>query len=88
LISRRVDVRYDPFDISVIEIWHDGKFQRKAEMLYIPERTPKLETNTATPPAKPTHSRLLKVYEEKNKNREKQRHGALDFRSEKEDKSD
>jgi hypothetical protein len=70
LISRRVDVRYDPFDISVVEIWHDGKLQRKAEKLYIPEHTPKLETTPATSITKPTHSRLLKIYEERNKERE------------------
>jgi transposase InsO family protein len=87
LISRRVDVRYDPFDISVVEVWHDGKFQRKAEKLYISERTPKLEASPATPHSKPTYSRLLKVYEEKNKEREKQRHGALDFRGSKEGES-
>ena len=87
LISRRVDVRYDPFDISVIEIWHDGKFQRKAEKLFIPERTPKTEASPTTTVSKPTHSRLLKVYEERNKEREKQRHGALDFRGFKEDES-
>jgi hypothetical protein len=88
LIGRRVDVRYDPFDISVIEIWYDGKFQRKAEKLYIPERTPKAETTPTKSTKKQTHSRLLKVYEEKNKKREKQRHGALDFRTLKEDESE
>ena len=81
LIGRRVDVRYDPFDITVIEVWHCGKFQRKAEKLYISEFTPKLESSQPAPSKKPTHSRLLKVYEEKNKVREKQRNGALDFRS-------
>jgi transposase InsO family protein len=86
LVRRRVDVRYDPFDISVIEVWHDGKFQRKAEKLYIPEFAATPEAVSATPPSKPTHSRLLKVYEEKNKEREKQRNGALDFHSPKEDK--
>jgi transposase InsO family protein len=80
LIRRRVDVRYDPFDISVVEIWHGGKFQRKAEKLRIPEFAPKYEGPPATTPNKPTHSRLLKVYEEKNKGREKQRNGALSFR--------
>lgn len=80
LIRRRVDVRYDPFDISMIEIWHDGKFQRKAEKLYIPEFSPQQEENIAPSPSKPTHSRLLKVYEDKNKIREKQRNGALAFR--------
>ena len=86
LIRCRVDVRYDPFDISVIEVWHEGKFQRKAEKLYISEFAPAPVANPAASPAKPTHSRLLKVYEEKNKAREKQRNGALDFRAQKEER--
>jgi transposase InsO family protein len=87
LIRRRVDVRYDPFDISMVEIWHGGKFQRKAEKLYIPEFAPELEEPPAAVPKKPTHSRLLRVYEEKNKEREKQRNGALSFRIPKEDET-
>jgi hypothetical protein len=85
LIRRRVDIRYDPFDISVVEIWHNGKFHRKAEKLYISEFAPKHEGGAALPTSKPTHSRLLKIYEEKNKEREKQRNGALDFHNKKED---
>jgi len=85
LIRRNVDVRYDPFDISMIEVWLDGKFQRKAEQLYMPEFTPKQESAPVAPPRKPTGSRLLKVYEEKNKGREKQRNGALSFYDPKED---
>jgi transposase InsO family protein len=80
----RVDVRYDPFDISLVEIWHGGKFQRKAEVLEIREFAPKLDDATAVAPKKPTHSRLLRIYEEKNKEREKQRNGALSFRNPKE----
>jgi transposase InsO family protein len=85
LIRRRVDVRYDPFDISVVEVWHEGKFQRKAEKLCIPEFVPKQECSPAAPPKTPTGSRLLKVYEGKNMEREKQRNGALSFRSPKEE---
>jgi transposase InsO family protein len=81
LIRCRVDVRYDPFDISVIEVWHKGEFQRKAEMLRVSEFVPKREIMPAPPPKKPTHSRLLKVYEAQNKEREKQRNAALTFRS-------
>jgi transposase InsO family protein len=84
LARRRVDVRYDPFDISLVEIWHGGKFQRKAEVLEIREFAPKLDAATAAAPSKPTHSRLLKIYEERNKGRDKQRNGALSFRSPKE----
>jgi len=79
LIRRRVDVRYDPFDISVIEVWYEGKFLRKAEKLYISEFAPKQETGPVAAPRKATGSRLLKIYEEKNKEREKQRNGALSF---------
>jgi len=85
LARKRVDVRYDPFDISVVEIWHGGKFQRKAAKLEVQESTPKLETQPKAAPVKPTHSRLLKVYEDKNAEREKQRNGALSFRGRKED---
>jgi len=84
LIGRRVDVRYDPFDISVVEVWHEGKFQRKAEELVVTEFAPRQESAPAAAHKKPTHSRLLKVYEEKNKEREKQRNGALSFRTPKE----
>jgi hypothetical protein len=84
LICKRVDVRYDPFDISIIEIWHEGKFQRKAEKLFLTEHTPTPMPQQAVQPTKPTHSRLLKVYEEKNREREKQRNGALDFHGSKE----
>jgi hypothetical protein len=85
LIRKRVDVRYDPFDISVIEVWHDGKFQRKAEKLCIPEHIHKPTPRQVVSSSKPTYSRLLKVYEEKNREREKQRNGALDFRGSRED---
>ena len=81
LIRRRVDLRYDPFDLSVVEVWHEGKFQRKAEKLSLQEFAPKLASAPAVAPSKPTYSRLLKVYEEKNKVREKQRNGALAFRN-------
>jgi hypothetical protein len=82
LIGKRVDLRYDPFDISAVEVWHGGKFQRKAEKLDMPEYAAGAARSQAA--AKPTRSRLLKVYEEKNKEREKQRNGALDFRGSKE----
>jgi len=82
LIRRRVDVRYDPFDLSVVDVWHGGEFQRKAEKLRMPEFVPAApESGPAAPPPKPTHSRLLKVYEQRNEERGKQRNGALDFRS-------
>jgi hypothetical protein len=81
LMRRRVDLRYDPFDLSVIEVWHEGEFKRKAEKLCIEEFVSKPISSAAKATQKPTHSRLLRVYEEKNKVREKQRNGALAFHS-------
>ena len=81
LIKRRVDLRYDPFDLSLIEVWYEGAFQRKAEKLCITEFVPQPKSSPTGTSQKPTHSRLLSVYEEKNKVREKQRNGALAFRS-------
>ena len=49
MVRRRIDVRYDPFDISIIKIWHEGKFQRKAEN-YMPEFTLKLEGSPSSSP--------------------------------------
>lgn len=80
LIRQRVDLRYDPFDLSIIEVWHDGVFKRKAEKLCMEEFVSSPIIVPAKATHKPTHSRLLRVYEEKNKIREKQRNGALAFR--------
>jgi transposase InsO family protein len=85
LLRRRVDIRYDPFDISIIEIWHEGKFQRKAEVLCIPEHVPDVDLPQKDTHKKPTHSRLLKIYEDKNNERDKQRNAALSFRNKMED---
>jgi len=85
LIRCRVDVRYDPFDISIIEIWHKGKFRCKAVKLDIPEFVAEQVSPLIVKSHRPTGSRLLKIYEEKNKLREKQRNGALSFRNRKKD---
>jgi hypothetical protein len=79
LVRRRVDLRYDPFDLSVADVWHNGVFQRKAEKLSIGESAPDPAKVPDTDAGRPTHSRLLRVYEERNKKREKQRNGALAF---------
>jgi hypothetical protein len=85
LVGRRVDVRYDPFDLTVIEVWLGGAFQRKAEMLRISDFTQRPASSPETGTPKPTHSRLLRVYEQRNKSREKQRNGALTFNNRTED---
>ena len=78
-IGKKVDIRYDPFDMNSVEIWYSGEHRRTAEPLKIGEfcgKTEKMQTSV-----KATHSRLLKVYEEENAKRRKQHMGALSFRS-------
>ena len=74
----RVDIRYDPFDLTTIDVWHGGKFIRKAEPLVVGEWTAAPVTSAPNAPIV-THSRLLKVYEERNNERDKARNGALFF---------
>ena len=78
LIGKKVDLRFDPFDLSVVEIWHNGLFVRKSTELVIREFLPK-----STPPentaAAPGSSRLLDVYKNRNDSREKQKNAAISF---------
>lgn len=78
-IGKKVDVRYDPFDPSLLEIWYKGECRKTASPLRIGEYCPKVEKVPATKPV--THSRLLKVYETENEKKQKRHSGALAFRS-------
>ena len=85
LIGKKVDVRYDPFDLSVLEIWNQGRFIKKVVPLIIGEHLAK--EMISTPPEKvATHSRLLAVYEQRNKLRDQKQNDAISFRSLKEGK--
>lgn len=78
-IGKKVDVRYDPFDMGLVEIWYSGERKKKVSPLTIGEYCGKVQKSSST--VKTTHSRLLKVYEQENAKRQKQRMGVLSFRS-------
>jgi hypothetical protein len=76
---KKVDLRFDPFDLSVIEVWHAGAKRLEARPLVIGEFT-------GTKPAQKTateigRSRLLDVYVRENENRRKNAVGILRFGS-------
>lgn len=77
-IGKKVDVRYDPFDRSLVEIWYSGEHKKAVSPLSAGEFCGKTEKVPAT--VKATHSRLLKVYEAENAKRQKKA-GALSFRN-------
>ena len=81
LAGTRVDIRYDPFDLSVVEAWHSGKFVRKALPVTVGEWTAAWDVSKPQATKKVSHSRLLKVYEERNRERNKVRNSALSFSS-------
>jgi hypothetical protein len=77
-IGKKIDLRYDPFDRSLVEIWYSGERRKAVAPLSVGEFCGKIEKMPAT--VKATHSRLLKVYEAENAKRQK-KIGALSFSS-------
>jgi transposase InsO family protein len=80
---KKIDVRFDPFDLSVIEVWHAGEKQLKAKPLVIGEFT-NSGRRQATPktPTEIGRSRLLDIYVKENEKRRKNAVGILTFSSE------
>jgi transposase InsO family protein len=81
LIGKTVDIRFDPFDLSLVEVWRNGKMVGTAAPLVIKEFNDSQKDEVAETRPAPDGSRLLKVLEEKSRNRLKQRFGAISFRS-------
>ena len=79
---KKIDVRYDPFDLSIVEIWHDGKRIKHAKPIIIGEFVPRMQISTqlSENTSKPTKSRLLAVYEKRSHQRDQRRNGAISFR--------
>lgn len=75
-IRRKVMVRYDPFDLSEIEVWSDGEKKK----LVSPANIGEYNRNVKKPVAeleKASQSRLLRLFEAESKKRLKQQLGAF-----------
>jgi len=84
-VRKKVDVRFDPFDCGVVEIWRDGKRIKEAKLIVIGEFIPKTQTAVKlSNNKKPTKSRLLAVYEKQNSQRDQRRNAAISYRERKE----
>ncbi|MDR0468832.1 MAG: DDE-type integrase/transposase/recombinase [Peptococcaceae bacterium] len=76
-IRKKVDVRFDPFDLSIVEVWHAGAKQLDAKPIVVGEFA-------ATPPTEKTavdigRSRLLDIYAKENEKRRRNAVGILRF---------
>jgi transposase InsO family protein len=80
LRGKKVDLRFDPFNLSVVEIWHNGIFIRRAQPLVITEFIPNQPDKPLddTQP-KVSSSRLLTAYTTRNAQRDIQKNGAISF---------
>lgn len=79
LARKKIDIRFDPFDLSVVEVWHGGTRHPDAKPIAIGEFA-----NTA--PAQKTateigRSRLLDVFVKEHEKRQKNAIGILTFNS-------
>ncbi len=75
-IRKQIMVRYDPFDLSVVEVWSDG--QKKKEVS--PARIGEYNHNVKKPIVeleKASQSRLLRLFQAESKKRLKQQLGAF-----------
>jgi len=75
-IRKQVLVRYDPFDLSVVEVWYGGEKKKLVSPLVIGE----YNRNVKKPPEeleKASQSRLLRLFATESKKRLKQQLGAF-----------
>ena len=84
-IRKKVDVRFDPFELSVVEVWHGGVKQLEAKPVIVGEFTNTSSTRTVA--TEIGRSRLLDAYVKDNERRKKYSMGVLTFDSQ-EDKND
>jgi len=80
---KKIDIRFDPFDLSVVEVWHAGARQLEAKPLVIGEFTNSEPRQTKHKTATGIgRSRLLDIYVKENEKRRKNAVGILTFGSE------
>ena len=78
LARKKVDLRFDPFDLSVVEVWHGGEKLLEAGPLVVGEFTG-AKAGRGGAATEVGRSRLLDVYAKENEKRRKNAMGVLTF---------
>ena len=78
-IKKKVDVRFDPFDLSVVEVWYAGEKQLETKPLVVGEFTQTKREDKEKTVTEIGRSRLLDIYVAQNEKRRKNAVGVLTF---------
>ncbi len=79
-IGKKVEVRYDPFDLSAAEVWQDGAMKAMAKLREIKEYNGRKRKRNAIEKATGTSSRLLQSLEKQKKECTVKRQGVISFK--------
>ncbi len=80
-IRKTIDVRYDPLDLSCVEIWYQGVRHNIAKELKVTEWNPAAGKKPEHQVKPLADSRYLKVLEDKSQKRQERKLGAIPFRN-------
>lgn len=73
---KKILVKYDPFDLSQVELWHDGERRRRVDPLNIGEFNRQVK-KTQEHLEKTSQSKLLRMFAQESQKRIKQQLGAF-----------
>ena len=79
-IGQKIEARYDPFDLSIAEVWQNGEKKGLAKRREIKEYNGRKRKRNAIEQAPKTGSRLLQSLEKEKKERSAKRQGAISFK--------
>ena len=79
-IRQKIEVRFDPFDLTTAEVWQNGEFKILAKQREIKEYNGRKRRNNAIEQASKTGSRLLQSLEKEKKERLAKRQGIISYK--------
>jgi len=79
-IGQKIEVRYDPFDLSAAEVWQNGQNKAMAKLREIKEYNGRKRKTNAIEQAPKTGSRLLQSLEKEKKEHIKKRQGLISYK--------
>ena len=80
-ICQKIEVRFDPFDLTAAEVWQNGQLKAMAKLRVIKEYNGRKRKSNAIEQATKTGSRLLQSLEKEKKERAAKRQGVISYKT-------